>query len=163
MLDSILNAVKGQAIEAMAGKGILPAQAEQAVPLAGESIQEGLMGAATSGNFGGISDLLSLAGGGADTSGLMGNPIFKSILGGFAGKMVSKLGIGSGIANTVAGAALPMILGKLGGETTKDGGGLDLGAITKLVGGGAAGAAGGALGGLADQAKGMLGGILGGK
>lgn len=161
MLDSIIASVKGQAISAMTGQTEINAQqAEQALPLAQDSITEGLMGAATSGKFGEISSLLKLAGGGAGLSSLTSNPIFTSILGGFAGKLVAKLGLGSGVANSVAGAALPLILSKLGGEATKQGGdSLDLGTITKLLGGGAAGSAGGALGGLAEQAKGMLGGF----
>lgn len=161
MLDSIIDSVKGQAISAITGQAsVTPAQAEQALPLAQDSIKEGLMGAATSGQFGEISSLLKLAGGGAGLGALTSNPLFSTILGGFAGKLVSKLGLGSGVANTVAGAALPLIMSKLGGAATKEGGGaLDLGSITKLLGGGAAGSAGGALGGLADQAKGLLGGF----
>lgn len=162
MLDSIIDAVKGQAISAMTGQTqINQQQAEQALPLAQESITEGLMGAATSGKFGEIGSLLKLAGGGGTTlSSLSSNPIFSSILGGFAGKLVAKLGLGSGVANSVAGAALPLIMSKLGDAATKEGGdSLDLGTITKLLGGGAASSAGGALGGLAEQAKGMLGGF----
>lgn len=161
MLDSIIDSVKSQAIGAMTGQTQLsPEQAQQALPLAQESITEGLLGAATSGNLGGISSLLKLAGGGAGLSSLTANPLFSSILGGFVGKLTAKLGLGSGVANTVAGAALPLILSKLGSAATKDGGdSLDLATITKLVGGGAVGAAGGALGGLADQAKGILGGL----
>ena len=161
MLDSIINAVKGQAISAMTGQTeINQQQAEQALPLAQDSIKEGLMGAATSGKFGEISSLLKMASGGSTMSSLTSNPVFASILGGFVGKLTSKLGLGSGVANSVAGAALPLIMSKLGGEATKQGGdSLDLASITKLLGGGAAGAAGGALGGLADQAKGILGGF----
>ena len=161
MLDSIIDSVKSQAITAMTGQTPISAdQAQQALPLAQESISEGLLGAATSGNIGGISSLLKLAGGGAGLNSLTANPLFSSILGGFTGKLTAKLGLGSGVANSVAGAALPLIMSKLGGAATKEGGdSLDLASITKLVGGGAAGAAGGALGGIADQAKGLLGGF----
>ena len=160
MLDSILSAVKGQAIGALTNQAGLDArQAEAALPLAQESISEGIMGAATSGNFGGITDMLKMAGGaGGGVASLAKNAVYASIASRFLGKLTSSLGLPSTVATTIAGVALPMILGKLGGEVTKDGGSaLDLGAVTSLLGGGAAGAAGDVLG----KASGMLGGLMG--
>ena len=168
MLDSIIDQVKSQAIGAITQQtGLSADQAEQAVPVAQESIKDGLMGAAMSGNFGGIQEMFQMVGGGGGgAAGGLGamakNAVFASILTKFVGGLTSKLGIGDCIADKVGAVALPMILGKLGGQVTSEGGGFDLGGITKLVGGGAAESATGALGGLADKAKGMLGGMLGG-
>ena len=153
--------LKGQATSALTSQtGLDAGQAQAALPLAQDSIKEGLMGAVTSGNFGGITDLLKTAGGGGGVAGLAQNAVYGSIATKFLGKLTSSLGLGEGVAQKVSAVALPMILGKLGSQATKDGGsGLDLGAIASMVGGGAAGGAGDLLG----KASGMLGGMLGGK
>lgn len=160
MLDSIISGIKGQALGALTNQtGVNAQQAEAALPLAQESIKDGLLGAATSGNIGGITDMLKMAGGsGGGVAGLAQNAVYGSIASNFIGKLTSGLGLPAGIAQQVSGVALPMIIGKLGSQaTTEGGGGLDLGAITKLVGGGATGAAGDLLG----KAGGMLGGLMG--
>ena len=160
MLDSLISGLKDQAVGAIAGQtGIDAQQAQAALPLAQDSIKEGIMGAATSGNFGGITDMLKLAGGGGGgVAGLAKNAVYASIATKFLGKLTSSLGLGDGIAQKISGIALPMILGKLGSQVTKDGGSaMDLGAITSMLGGGAAGAAGDVI----DKAGGMLGGLLG--
>ena len=160
MLDSLISGLKDQAVGAITGQtGVTADQAQAALPLAQESIKEGMMGAATSGNLGGITDMLKMAGGGGGgLAGLAQNAVYASIATKFLGKLTSSLGLGGAVAQKIAGVALPMIIGKLGGQLTKDGGsGLDLGAITSMLGGGAAGAAGDALG----KAGGMLGGLMG--
>lgn len=170
MLDSILDGLKDQAIGAITKEaGIDASQAESTLPLAGDAIKEGLMGAATSGNFGQISDMMNMFSGNEATSGLASftsNPLFAGILKSFLGKITGSLGLGEGVANSIASAALPMLMGKVAGEVTKDGGGFDLAGITKLVGSGAlsglmggASDASGALGGIAKAAKGLLGGF----
>ena len=159
MLDALMSGLKDQATSALTAEtGLDASQAQAALPLAQESIKEGLMGAATGGNLGGITDLLKAAGGGGGVAGLAQNAVYGSIATKFLGKLTSSLGLGEGIAQKVSSVALPMILGKLGSQATKDGGGsLDLGAIASMVGGGAAGGAGDLLG----KAGGMLGGLMG--
>ncbi len=161
MLDALISGLKDQALGALTGEaGITAQQAEQALPLAKDSITEGLMGAATSGNFNGISEMLKMATGGGGVAGLAKNAVYASIASKLVGKLTSSLGLGDGIGTKVAAVVLPMILGKLGGQVTKDGGSaMDLGAITSMLGGGAASGAAG----LAGKAAGMLGGLLGKK
>ncbi len=153
MLDSIISGIKSQAIGAITGQtGATASQAEASVPIAQESIKEGLMGAATSGNFGGITDMFkSAAGGGGGMASLAKNAVYMSIATKFISKLTGSLGLGDGVANKISSVALPMIIGKVGADVTKDGGSsMDLGSITKLVGGGAAG-------GLGNMVKGFMG------
>ena len=159
MLDAIMSGLKDQATSALTSQtGLDASQAQAALPLAQDSIKEGLMGAATSGNFGAISGLLKIAGGGGGVAGLAQNAVYGSIATKFLGKLTSSLGLGEGVAQKVSAVALPMILGKLGSQATKDGGGsLDLGSIASMVGGGAVGGASDMLG----KASGMLGGLMG--
>ena len=99
MLDSILDAVKGQVASTIAEKtGLDLGQAEKAVPLAGESITEGIMGAVSGGNMDGILGMLQGAVSG-DGGGLMDNPLVKGIAGNFIGKLTSGLGVDSGISS----------------------------------------------------------------
>ena len=167
MLDSLLDGMKGQVAGAIAEKaGIDLGQAEQAVPLAGESIKEGIMGAVTGGDSAGVMSMLSgLTGGGG--GGLMQNALFSGIAQNFIGKLTG-MGLPSGIASTISSFALPMIMGKIGGAANEasEGEGINAAGLMKVMGGG--GGALGALAGLAgggnplDAAKGALGGLMGG-
>ncbi|NJC25449.1 DUF937 domain-containing protein [Neolewinella antarctica] len=164
MLDSIMGAVKGQITSAITEKtGLDLGQAQQAIPLAQDSVTEGLTGAVTSGNVDGILGMLKSAtgGGGGD---LVNNLVYKGIAGSFVSKLTSSLGLSSGIASTIAGVALPMIMSKLGGATQQagDSDGLDAGSLMGVLGmdtGGLLGQAGKLLGG---GDKGGGGGLLGG-
>lgn len=166
MLDSILGAVKGQVSSAIAEKtGLDLGQAEQAIPLAGESITEGITGALSGGNVDGILGMLKSATGGGDGGGLVQNMLYKGIAGNFINKATSALGINEGVASTISSLALPMIMNKIGSATQAHGDtddidqsslmgalGLDAGSLLSgLAGGGAAGD-------LLGKAAGMLGG-----
>lgn len=174
MLDSILSAVKGQAAAAIAEKtGLNLGQAEQALPLAGESVTEGITSAISGGNVEGIVGMLqSAVGGGEGGGGLVQNMVYKGIAGNFIQKATSALGLDEGIAGTISGIALPMIMSKLGGATQSAGDtdgidagslmdtlGLDSGSLLKgaagklLGGGGGEGGGGGLLGGLGGMLK----------
>ncbi len=167
MLDSLLDGMKGQVAGAIAEKaGIDMGQAEQAVPLAGESIKEGIMGAVTGGNSDGVMSMLSgLTGGGG--GGMMQNAVFSGIAQNFIGKLTG-IGLPSGIASTISSMALPMIMCKIVGAANEasEGEGINAAGLMKVMGGG--GGALGALGGLMgggnplDAAKGALGGLMGG-
>lgn len=175
MFDSILDAVKGQVISTIAEKtGIGADQAAQAVPLAGESITEGITGALTGGNVGGILDMLKGATGGGG-GGLLENVVYKGIAGNFISKATSSLGLSEGVAGTISSLALPMIMNKIGGAAQAEGDtddidegsvmsalGLDAGSLLSGLtgGGGVAGALGGLLGGNKDKKEGG-GGIAG--
>lgn len=165
MLDSILDSVKGQVVSTLAEKaGIDAGQAEQAVPMAQESITEGLMGAVTGGNMEGILGMLQGATGG-DGGGLLNNMVFKGIAGNFIGKLTGQLGLSEGVAGTVSSMALPMIMSKLGGAAQAHGDtdGIDESSVLGALGldsgsllGGLAGS--GAAGDLLGKASSMLGG-----
>lgn len=171
MLDSLLDGLKGQVAGAIVEKtGLDLGQAEKTVPLAGDSIKEGIMGAVTGGNSGDVMSMLSgltgggggggamgalagLAGGGGGggVGGMMKNMVFAGIAKNFVGKLTGQLGIPDGIANTVSTMALPMIMGKISGAANdaSEGEGINAAGLMKVLGGG---------GGAAD----MLGGLMGG-
>lgn len=170
MLDAIMGAVKGQVVSAIAEKtGLASDQAEQALPLAQESITEGIMGAVSGGNVDGILGMLTSAVGGGGEAGLSQNSIYQGIAGNFIGNITSKLGVSDGIAGTLSSVALPMIINKIGGATQAagDSDGIDASSMMSALGmesggilGSIAGLAGGAQGGAADmlgKAAGMLG------
>ena len=155
MLDQLLAGVKDQAIGALTQNGLSADQAEQAFPIATEGVTTGIMGAITGGNGDGLSSMLSSVMGGGG-SGMTSNPIFQSILGSVAGNLTSKLGIGSGVANTAIGALLPMLLSKVGGAAQANGDtdGIGLDDLMAIAGGGGGG-------GILGKAAGMLGGMFG--
>ena len=169
MLDSLLDGIKGQVMSTLAEKtGLDAGQAEQALPLAKDSITDGLTSAISGGNVGGILDMLKGAtggGGGGGAAGLMQNMVYKGIAGNFISKLTSKLGVPESMASTVSSLALPMILSKIGGAAQAEGDtdeidqssvmsalGLDAGGLLgkagDLLGGGKKGGLGGALGGM---------------
>ena len=172
MLDQLINNVKGQLIGKLTEQtGLGADQAEQAVPLAKASINEGLTSAVSSGNIGGILDMLRSASGGTEasggTSGLLQNAVYQGIAGNFINKLTSKLGIPSSMAQTVSSYALPFIMSKLAGKTREagDSNDIDKGSLLDALGldaGGLLGAAGGLLGGKDKNEEGGSGGGLGG-
>ena len=182
MLDSLLDGMKGQVAGALAEKaGISMGQAEQAVPLAGESIKEGILGAVTKGKasdvmgmFSGLTGggggamgaLAGLAGGGGGgVGGMMKNMVFAGIAQNFVGKLTSKIGLPAGIANTVSTMALPMILNKIKGAASNEAGEVNQAGLLKTLGvdaGGLLGGLGGGADGAVDAAKDALKGKLGG-
>ncbi|WP_420457723.1 hypothetical protein [Neolewinella sp.] len=177
MLDSLIDAAKGQLVTHLTQQtGLQAGQAEQAVPLAKESITEGLTSAASSGNIGGILDMVkgasgSAGGGGATGAGsLMQNAVYQGIAGNFINKLTGKLGIPASMAQTVSSYALPFIMSKLAGKTRAAGDtdDIDKGSLLSVLGldaGGLLGKAGDLLGGSGDSdgnSGGGLGGALGG-
>jgi len=151
MLDTLLEGMKGQVASALAEKaGMDMGQAEQAVPAAGESIKEGIMGAVSGGDVSGVMSMFS----GDD---MQSSSIFQKIAGIFTGKL-GALGIGGGAG--AAALALPMILNKIKGAASGEGGQMDATGLMNVLGGGAGaggimGAVTGALGGGGD----LLGGL----
>lgn len=169
MLDSIINAVKGQVVSTLTEQtGLGAGQAEQAVPLAQDSISEGITSAMGGGNLGGILDMVKTAAGGGATAGspggLMQNMVYQNIATNFIGKLTTKLGIPTGVAEQVSAFALPMIMGKLAGKTQEAGDtdDIDQGSLLSTLGldaGGVLGKASDMLGG--GKASGGLGDTLG--
>ena len=148
MLDSLLDGIKGQVASTLAEKaGLDMGQAEQAVPAAGESIKEGLMGAVSDGDVSGVMSMFS-------GDNMQESSIFQKIAGIFTGKL-GALGIGGGSA--VSALALPMILNKIKGAASNDAGEMDASGLMGVLGGDA----GGLLGGLTGGAGGALGAAMG--
>jgi len=169
MLDKIMDLVGGDALNEMATKaGISMDQAKEMLPIAQESLEEGLIPEVKGGNTDGLLGLFNSAGG----EGLMSNGIFKTIKHLFIGKIMSKLGLPESIAGLVAGSGLSSIFSGLASRMKSDGDndGIDMSNIMSVIGGGGAagmigsllgGVTGGAetaLGGLKDAAAGILGG-----
>lgn len=170
MLDTIMGAVKGQVLSAITEKtGLDLGQAEKALPLAQESITDGIMGAVSGGNVDGILGMLTSAVGGGSGGGLVENLVYKGIAGNFVSKVTSSLGLSEGVASTLSSVALPMIMNKIGGATQAAGDtdGIDADSMMSALGldagsllGGLTG--GGAAGDLLGKAAGMLGDNKGG-
>ena len=178
MLDSIIDAAKGQLISTLTQQtGLQADQAERAVPLAKESITEGLTSAISGGNIGGILSMVkgaagSTGAGAAGASGLMQNAVYQGIAGNFISKLTGKLGIPASMAQTVSSYALPFIMSKVAGKARAAGDTdeVDQGSLMSVLGmdaGGLLGKASGMLGGKdsdtdGNSGGGGLGGALGG-
>ena len=163
MLDNILEGLKGQVANTLAEKaGISLGQAEAVVPMAKDSIMDGVMGAVSGGNVSGILDMLKSATGGAG-GGLMENAMYKGVADNFIGKITSKLGLSEGIASTISSMALPMIMEKIGGaaQAAGDTNEIDKSSVMSALGLDAGSLLSKATGGLTDKLGG-LGGKLGG-
>ena len=166
MLDSLFDSVKGQLVSKLTEQtGLGAAQAEQAAPLAKESITEGITGAISGGNIGGILDMVKGATGSA-TGGVLQNAVYTTIAGNFVSKLTAKLGIPASMAQKVSSFALPFLLSKLGGKTQEAGDtdDIDEGSLLSTLGLDAGGVLGSLLGGDKGDGKdgGGLGGMLGG-
>ena len=153
MLDQLTNLVKNQAGEYLqnSGESLNEEQINGVQDAAQESVVDGLKGELISGN---VSGLQSLFTGGAD--GMASNPIVQKIIGLFGGSLVSKVGLGQGAANNLAGGMIPSIMGKLGGKFQSEDEadkGFDLSALSGLAGGG---------GGIGGMLKGAIGDAVGG-
>lgn len=156
MLDSLLDGIKGQVVDTLKEKtGLDAGQAEQAVPLAKDSIMEGLTGAVSGGDLSGVLGMFS--GGGEGGGGMMENMVYKGIATNFISKLTSQIGIPESMASTVSSFALPMIMDKIKGGASNDSGEVDQAGLMSMLGGG-----GGLVDGLKDQAADMLKDKLGG-
>lgn len=164
MLDKIMDMVGGDAIKAMTEKaGVSADQAKSMLPLAGESLQEGLLSKVTGG---GLDDVLgmfkSFSGGGVEN-----NSLFGSIKGMFMQKVMTKMGLPESVAGLVSGAGMTSIIGSLTSKIKGHGDTDDIDAASLMGvlggGGGILGSITGMLGGDKKEGddKGGLGGMLG--
>ena len=169
MLDKIMEMVGGDALNEITGKaGISMDQAKEMLPLAKDSLQEGLMSEVTSGNTEGLLGMFNSVGGG----GLASNGIFGTIKGLFMKKIMTGMGLPESVAGLAAGSGLTSIIGSLAGKMKSDGDndGIDASNIMNVLGGGgAAGMLGSLMGkateggsGLVDGLKDAAGGLLDG-
>ena len=159
MLDKIMEMVGGNALNEMTSKaGISVDQATQMLPLAKDSLQEGLMSQVTGGNMDGLLGMFNSAGG----SGLMNNGLFGSIKGMFMKKIMTSMGLPESVAGLAAGSGMGSIISSISGLLKADGDNDDINAgnIMNVLGGGS-GVLGNILGGI-DGLKEAAGGLLGG-
>jgi len=176
MLDKIMEQLGGGVAEQIAGKaGISLDQAKGMLPMAQESLQEGLMSQVTGGNVSGLLGMFQGATGGG--GGLTDNPIFGGIKAMFMKKVMTNMGLPESVAGLAAGSGMSSLIGGLAGKMSAHGDtdGIDAGSLMGVLGiggdsGGMLGKAAGMLGGLTgggsdspmDAAKDMLGGLMGG-
>ncbi len=165
MLDKIMEMAGGDALKQITDHaGVTPEQAKEMLPMAQESIQEGLTSQLTSGNTEGLLGMFNSVGSG----GLANNGMFGNIKNLFMQKIMGKMGLPSSVAGIAAGAGMGSMIGSITGMLKSDGDNDDISTdniMSVLGGGGAAGMlgklagnAGGALGGLKDAASGLAGG-----
>lgn len=175
MLDKIMDMVGGDAISAITEKaGVSADQAKAMMPLAGESLQEGLMSQITGGNVDGVLGMFkSVTGGGLESNGIFGG--IKNM---FMKKVMTNMGLPESVAGLVAGSGMGSIIGNLAGKIQEDGdtddidagslmnvfggGGGMLGSIAGMLGGSDNKSDGGVVDNLKDAALGKLGDIAGG-
>lgn len=154
MLDKIMDMVGGDAISAITSKaGVSADQAKEMLPLAGESLKDGLLSQVTGGNVDGVLGMFKSAIGGG--GGLESNGIFGSIKSMFMQKVMTKMGLPESVAGLVAGSGMGSIIGNLAGKIQADGDtdDIDAGSLMNVLGGGE---------GMLGSVMGMLGGNAGG-
>ena len=167
MLDKIMESMGGGIAELIAGKaGISVDQAKEMLPMAQESLTEGVMSQVTGGNVSGLMGMFQGAVGGGE--GLASNSIFGGIKAMFMQKVMTSMGLPESVAGLAAGAGMSSMIGGLAGKMQEDGDtdGIDASSIMNVLGvggdaGGMLGKAAGMLGG-AGGAAAMLGGLTGG-
>jgi len=167
MLDKIMEMVGGNALNEITSKtGVSMDQAQQMLPLAKESLEEGLMSQITGGNSEGILGMFNSVAGG----GLANNGIFQSVKGMFMQKIMTSIGLPESVAGLAAGTGMTSMIGGITGLLKDDGDndGIDMSNIMNVLGGGGAAGMlgslmGGSGGGLMDNLKDAAGGLLGGE
>lgn len=167
MLDKIMELVGGNALNELTSKaGISMDQAKQMLPLAQDSLQEGLMSQITGGNLDGLIGMFNSAGSGS--SSLMNNSIFNGIKGMFLQKIMKNIGLPESIAGLAAGTGMGSIIDGISGLLKSDGDNEDINASKmNVLGGGGAGSMlgsllGGKEGGIMDSIGDVAGDLLGG-
>lgn len=161
MLDSLMDGLKGQVIDTLKEKtGLDAGQAEQAVPLAKDSIVEGITSAASSGNLSGIMSMFS--GGESAGGNMMENAVYQGIAGNFVNKLTSAVGIPESMASTVSSFALPMIINKIKGKASDDSGEVNQAGLMDTLGLDSGSLLDGLKGQAGDMLKDKLGGLGGG-
>ncbi|MEL6275020.1 MAG: DUF937 domain-containing protein, partial [Bacteroidota bacterium] len=153
MLDSLLDSIKGQVTSTIAEQtGLDMGQAEKTIPVAKNSIIDGVKSAVMGGNAGGVLDMLKGAVSGGGVAELAQNMVYKNIADNFISQATSAIGLPESMASTVSNLALPSILNKIGGaaQAAGDTDEIDESSVMSAMGLDA--------GGLLGKAKDLLGG-----
>ncbi|MCC9166713.1 hypothetical protein [Pontibacter harenae] len=148
MLENIINNVKGQLTGELQNKfNLQPDTANKSVDLAKDNLANGLKNQASSGDFGGIMDILKGNKGATEHAGV------NSIIGNYVHDLTTKLGVPESVAKQVGPYVITFLMQKLTGKVNSEGMGQS--DIMGMLGGGLGG-------GLKDKLPKGLGDKLGG-
>lgn len=116
MLKELFDLVKGTAQNSVINNPAIPnEQNNEVIAEATNTVASGFRNIVAGG---GVQNLLSLLGGkGQQSGGLLSNPIVNMMIGHFAGKLMSKYGLGGAQANSVANGLIPEVIGNLINKT----------------------------------------------
>jgi hypothetical protein len=116
MLKELFELVKGTAQDTVVNNPAIPnEQNNEVIAEATNTVASGLRNIVAGG---GLQNLLSLLGRkGQQSGGLLSNPIVNMMIGHFAGKLMSKYGLGGAQANNVANGLIPEVIGNLINKT----------------------------------------------
>jgi len=146
MLENIINNIKGQLTGELQSKyNLAPDTADKSVDLAKDNLMGEMKQRATSGDFGGIMDVLKGHKSATESAGV------NSAIQRYVGDLTTKLGIPASVASQVAPFVMTFIMNRFSGKVTSEGmGQSDI--MGSLMGGGIQDAVtkgiGGKLGGL---------------
>ena len=133
MLNDLINSVKGQLTCELQNKFQLqPDTANKAIDLAKDDLESGLKGEATSGNFGGIMDVMK------GNKGATEQPAVNNMIGKYVNDLSTKLGVPESVAKQAGPFVISFIMQKLSGKVSSEGdlmGMLGGGLKNKLPGG----------------------------
>ncbi|WP_128543580.1 hypothetical protein [Larkinella soli] len=111
MLDTLMNLVRQNADDAVINNPAIPNhQNEEAINAISGGIMGGLQQQAQGGNLG---DLLGMVMGQGGQAGVQSSPVTQGVQQNVQQSLIERLGISPQTAMSVAGAVVPMILGKL--------------------------------------------------
>ncbi|NEM96933.1 hypothetical protein [Pontibacter burrus] len=116
MLNDLINSVKGQLTGELQNKFQLqPDTANKSVDLAKDHLETGLKSEATSGNFGGILDVLK------GNKGATEQPAVNNMIGKYVNDLSSKLGVPENVAKQVGPFVISFVMSKLSGKVSSEG------------------------------------------
>jgi hypothetical protein len=115
MLNDLINSVKGQLTGELQNKfQMQPDTANKAVDLAKDDLENGLKNEATSGNFGGILDVLK------GNKGATEQPQVNNMIGKYVNNLSTKLGVPESIAKQAGPFVISFIMQKLSGKVSSE-------------------------------------------
>ena len=113
MLENLLDLIKQNAGSAIVNNPAIPDQHnDAAISEAGNSIMDGLKKMISSGNTQDVVSLFNHQGGD-----IANQPAVQQISGGFIQNLMSKFGLGEGVASGIAASLIPMVMQKLVHQT----------------------------------------------
>jgi len=143
MLDGILDLIKDHAQEVVEKAGVPADKQEAAVETTASTIVDGLKDNLSLDN---VSSIMGLFGGESSSSAIASNPIVSSIQTSVVSALSSKVGLSPAIANTIASAVVPALMGMLSKKSNDSNDSFDFGSLLESFTGGNSGGTGGVIG-----------------